>query len=349
VKRSERGFSLIEALVTVVIIGIAFTVFVAGMGAAVLDADYHRKQAVVQASVRNFAEAIKAAPFDANCPTAKASYAGALNPSAVFSGATSHIAPTVQPVGKNSAHLTFFALSSSSSFTPPAGMTEVYDVASQAALILNGITATLDDELWDQAGETGPRTDTSALSADSVAQTVSLEASNKNPTSIVRLGSSTNQTTGATSLAITKPANTTNGTVMLAQIALRAGAGATVTAPPSGWQLVQSRANGTSVKSLLYIRVATNSDANSYTWTFTPSQDAAGGIVSYGGVATGYTASVTDVKFWSSGSTPTFAASCPTAGDLTRLGVQEVSIQIDAVDGRASQTIDVVKRNPGRS
>jgi prepilin-type N-terminal cleavage/methylation domain-containing protein len=73
---NERGFSLIEVLVTVVIVGIAFAVFVSGMGTAVVASDYHRKQAVVQASTRNLAEAVKAANY-VNCAT-PGSYAAAV-------------------------------------------------------------------------------------------------------------------------------------------------------------------------------------------------------------------------------------------------------------------------------
>ncbi|MDP1794358.1 MAG: type II secretion system protein, partial [Acidimicrobiales bacterium] len=121
-RASDDGFSLIEVLVTVAIVGITFIVFVGGMGTSFLASDYHRKQAVVHASVRNFAEAVKAAPFSTKCPTdapnePAATYARAFSPppperprAAALAAATrAHVAPSITPSGPHSYHLAFFA------------------------------------------------------------------------------------------------------------------------------------------------------------------------------------------------------------------------------------------------
>jgi prepilin-type N-terminal cleavage/methylation domain-containing protein len=57
--RAERGFTLIELIVTVAILGIAFTVFLGGMGTSILGADISRKTATADIVVRRFAESVK--------------------------------------------------------------------------------------------------------------------------------------------------------------------------------------------------------------------------------------------------------------------------------------------------
>ena len=56
-----------------------------------------------------------------------------------------------------------------------------------------------------------------------------------------------------------------------------------------------------------------------------------------------YQADVTGVAFWNS-ATKAFVP-CPAAGDA---GVQRVSLRVQSVDGRASETLDVVIRKPCR-
>ncbi len=77
----ERGETLIELLVTVVILGTAVVALVGALAVAVRVSDIHRKQATAGASVRAFAEAlatrVAAAPTGyVECATT-ASYAGA--------------------------------------------------------------------------------------------------------------------------------------------------------------------------------------------------------------------------------------------------------------------------------
>lgn len=56
---SEAGFTLVEMLVTVAIVGIAFAVFVGGMLTSIIGSDSHRKAANVDLAARTFADAIE--------------------------------------------------------------------------------------------------------------------------------------------------------------------------------------------------------------------------------------------------------------------------------------------------
>ena len=59
----EAGLTLVELLVTIAIMGIAFAVLVGGMGTAVLGSDLHRKQADAENILRSFAETVKSAEY----------------------------------------------------------------------------------------------------------------------------------------------------------------------------------------------------------------------------------------------------------------------------------------------
>lgn len=61
--RSEAGVTLIELLITVVILGIAFAVIVGGMMTSIIGSDVHRKGATAGTVLQSYAEAIKAAPY----------------------------------------------------------------------------------------------------------------------------------------------------------------------------------------------------------------------------------------------------------------------------------------------
>ena len=52
----QEGTTLIEVLVTVTIMGIAFTAILGGISTAILASDIHRKQATAQTVLRNLAE-----------------------------------------------------------------------------------------------------------------------------------------------------------------------------------------------------------------------------------------------------------------------------------------------------
>ena len=63
----EGGFSLIELLVTLVIMGVAFTALIGGTLTGVLSSDLHRRAADAEIVLRHFAEDVKAGGFHENC------------------------------------------------------------------------------------------------------------------------------------------------------------------------------------------------------------------------------------------------------------------------------------------
>jgi Bacterial Ig domain len=85
----------------------------------------------------------------------------------------------------------------------------------------------------------------------------------------------------ATSLVLPVPAGIQSGDVMIAQVDVRGGP--TITAPV-GWALIRVDTNPTQMKAAAYYRVATASEPSSFTWTFSKSQAASGGIAAYIGV-----------------------------------------------------------------
>src|SRR5687767_3827087 len=88
-------------------------------------------------------------------------------------------------------------------------------------------------------------------------------------------------TTGATSLAINVPAGVQTNDLLVAHIA-RVGNAAINT--PSGWTAAGGTNNGNFIRQATYYRVASGSEPASYTWTWTGSQAAAGGMSAYYGV-----------------------------------------------------------------
>jgi prepilin-type N-terminal cleavage/methylation domain-containing protein len=64
----DDGVTLIELLITLIVLSIAFLVILGGMTTAVVLSDLHRRQAKSETIVRQFAEAIKASSYE-NCGT----------------------------------------------------------------------------------------------------------------------------------------------------------------------------------------------------------------------------------------------------------------------------------------
>lgn len=338
-RRGERGFSLIETLVTVAIVGITFAVFVGGMGTAIIGSDNHRKQAVVQAGIRNFAEAVKAVRFDTNCSTAATTYLNAYsapvtqeNAASVATNATSHVAPSLQ-ADAGSVLLTFFGLAGGTTLTPPVGTTELWDRASSGELASARVTSEAASRTVDSAGPTGERAAISIAPADSVSRSVLLASARPGP---VRRGATSASNAGAASLTLLKPVETMAGDVMIAHIVVR-GSDAVI-GPPAGWTVIASAASGANVRTATYQRVATTAGTPSYVWSVTPSREAAGGIVSFGGVQQGFTASIPSVKWWNGSS---FTSTCPAAEAQS---MQLVTLRLVSNDNASSQTVDIVKR-----
>ncbi|MGH9895810.1 MAG: hypothetical protein ACREA0_28255, partial [bacterium] len=96
--------------------------------------------------------------------------------------------------------------------------------------------------------------------------------------------------TGANSLTLPRPAAVLLNDVMVAAIAVRGGSSTTITTVPAGWTLVPGGTNpidnGTILKLAVYYKVATAAEPANYTWQFSSSQKASGGIQAYVNVDT---------------------------------------------------------------
>jgi prepilin-type N-terminal cleavage/methylation domain-containing protein len=77
-ERSDAGVTLLEVLVTITIMGIAFTALLSALTGIFWSGDAHRKVARAETLVRSYADAVDVAPY-VNCAAA-ADYTGALLP-----------------------------------------------------------------------------------------------------------------------------------------------------------------------------------------------------------------------------------------------------------------------------
>lgn len=135
------------------------------------------------------------------------------------------------------------------------------------------------------AGYTGPDSFTFTVSdgtSTSAPAVISITVT-QGATGITLRSASSGSNTGATSLTIPAPAGVGSGDVMLAGISVRGTPNLT---PPAGWTLVRlDLAPDNQLRQAIYVKVAASEPA-SYTWTFSTSQQAAGGILAYSGVDT---------------------------------------------------------------
>lgn len=69
-RRSEAGTTLVEVLITVMILGVGFVAVLGGMGTSFALSAFHREQARTEPEVRRLAEAVKATPYATACPAA---------------------------------------------------------------------------------------------------------------------------------------------------------------------------------------------------------------------------------------------------------------------------------------
>lgn len=82
---SEGGFSLIEVLITVIIMGLGFVAILAGMATSATSAGLHRTQAVAELEIRRYAELVQAAPYlDAGYTAAGVGYTAPTTPPFAF-------------------------------------------------------------------------------------------------------------------------------------------------------------------------------------------------------------------------------------------------------------------------
>jgi prepilin-type N-terminal cleavage/methylation domain-containing protein len=97
--RDQRGETLAELLVAIVIVGVAVAVIVGGLSTGVLVSDAHRKQTTADVLVKTWAEAIKNANYvnSGGCGNVQGSYSFTtlLGAGAVPAGFSSPALPTV--------------------------------------------------------------------------------------------------------------------------------------------------------------------------------------------------------------------------------------------------------------
>jgi hypothetical protein len=86
-----------------------------------------------------------------------------------------------------------------------------------------------------------------------------------------------------TQLKLTQPSNTAVGDFLLANVCVKGGSGATITAPP-GWTLIGRTDNDDNVTIASYWVVATTTGSVWDIWTITPSTRAVGGITRFTGI-----------------------------------------------------------------
>jgi hypothetical protein len=104
----------------------------------------------------------------------------------------------------------------------------------------------------------------------------------------IRFESRSNAQNGsATSLSIGRPAGVKAGDFLLAQITFEKGsaAGSNTQVTPAGWTLVRRTNRGSDLGQAIFYRFATAAEPPSYTWTFSQSVIASGGILRYTGTS----------------------------------------------------------------
>ena len=177
-----------------------------------------------------------------------------------------HATPSVVTTVANTMVVASHTLSSSRTWTPPAGMTESFDVATPAPNNANGQALEGSRVVQAAAGATGVKTASVGGNADTGA------------THILALRPS------GTSINIARPATAIENDMMIAAIGVTPSS-VTIT-PPSGWTLIRrtNNAGGVSNSLAVYSKVATSAEPASYYWTFSAAATAVGGIQAYAGV-----------------------------------------------------------------
>jgi len=180
--------------------------------------------------------------------------------------ALTHATPSVATTAANAMVVTHHTFASSATWTPPAGMTESYDVSALAVPNAGGQSMEGARVAQAAAGATGVKTATASANADSGA------------THILALRPS-----GA-SINIARPATAVENDVMIAAIGVTPSS-VTIT-PPSGWALIRrtNNAGGVTNSLAVYMKVANSAEPASYYWTFSAAVTAVGGIQAHAGV-----------------------------------------------------------------
>ena len=207
---------------------------------------------------------------------------------------TSHTALGVTTTAANDMLLTFHAVvgstGTSNQWTPPAAMSERFDVASSTQGASTNLGMEGNEVLLGAAGATGNQTATSATTGAGATKTIALKAATScsvaatlyKATPIKLRASSTKMLVGGTSLVVDTPAGTQLNDLMWVAIGWHIAA--TIT-PPAGWTLHSSNGVGNTAL-FTYRRTAGASEPANYTWTFSASVTATAWEGSWIGVDT---------------------------------------------------------------
>ncbi|HZR03370.1 MAG TPA: Ig-like domain-containing protein [Burkholderiales bacterium] len=180
---------------------------------------------------------------------------------------TSHATPSITTTVANAMLVTSHSFASSSSWTPPSGMTESFDKANGSANA-TGLTVEGSRVLLAAAGASGTKTATAAANADAGnAHILALKPVN-------------------TSLSLATPTGTVAGDVMIAAIGFN-NSSAAITAP-TGWTSVRrtNNSNTTSNTLAVYRRTAASGEPASQVFAVAGGNFLVGGIQSFSGVDT---------------------------------------------------------------
>jgi prepilin-type N-terminal cleavage/methylation domain-containing protein len=82
----EGGYTLVEVLVAIVILGFAFVASMGGLATSITVTDYHRQESQLETVLGSAAENVKSVPFEADCSAAAGSYRGAAEAAATAAG-----------------------------------------------------------------------------------------------------------------------------------------------------------------------------------------------------------------------------------------------------------------------
>jgi hypothetical protein len=177
---------------------------------------------------------------------------------------TAHAAPSVTTTVPNSMVVTLHSLASATTWTPPGGMTESFDIASSPP---NAVGQTTEGNWLLQAarGATGVLTANAAANADvGNAAVVVLKPA----------------------LRINIPAGTAVNDILIASVGVTPST--TAVTPPAGWTLIRRIDNATATTNSLYVyrKFVTASEPAFYEWSVSNVDFAVGGIQSFRGVDT---------------------------------------------------------------
>ena len=209
-------------------------------------------------------------------------------------------APSVTTTLPGSLLVHVAASATDGTMTPPSAMTERWEAAAPDPGTAGGLLLSSSDAPRPPAGPTGTRTATASEAGPSIGVAVALRPGGAGPEMVAAEAASTPAATaaeaqivvvgsawsesqdGRSSVAVSRPAGTQAGHVMVATVAVN-GAPSGIVAP-AGWNRVRDDRAGNSVGQAVFVREASASEPAAYTFTLSGKPQVAAGITTYSGV-----------------------------------------------------------------